>query len=94
MSVARAPDLELSAAVIEAIESFPLAREVTHCGRTFSVPSLDIYATCPQCGVRLKVRAMSALTEIEDLFDAFATWLAGPGASQAIQNRQRQIAED
>jgi hypothetical protein len=44
--------------------------------------------------VRLKVRAMSALTEIEDLFDAFATWLAGPGASQAIQNRQRQIAED
>lgn len=94
MSVARPPELDLSAAVVEAIGSFPTVREVTHCGRIFTVPSFDIYATCPQCGSRLKVRAMSAGTEIEDLFDAFATWLMAPGASQLIQERQRQIAED
>lgn len=94
MSVARPPELDLSAAVVDAIESFPTVREVNHCGRTFAVPSLDIYAACPQCGSRLKVRAMSGATEVEDLFDAFATWLTAPGASQLIQARQRQIVED
>lgn len=94
MSVARTPELELSSAVVEAIESFPTAREVTHCGATFVVPSLDIYANCPRCGTRLKVRAMAAVTEVEDLFDAFAAWLTAPGASELIQARQRQLAED
>jgi hypothetical protein len=94
MPVARPPELDLSAAVVDAIESFPTVREVSHCGRTFAIPSLDIYAACPHCGSRLKVRAMSGATEIEDLFDAFATWLMAPGASQLIQARQRRIAED
>lgn len=93
MSVVRPPDFELSKPIVEAIESFPVAREVTHCGGTFTVPSLDLYGNCPRCGTRLKVRAHSAVTELEDLFDAFAAWLLTPGASQAIQDRQRQIAD-
>jgi len=58
---------------IDTIRTFPTSREVSHCGETFSVSPFDIYAPCPVCGKRIKVRSFSAHLETEDLFDAFFT---------------------
>jgi hypothetical protein len=87
-------DADISQSLPDAITSFPLARKVTHCGTAFAVAPFDIYAICPICKARLKVRAFSAGWEIEDVFDAVFTWLNQPGAQEIAQKRQQQIAED
>lgn len=94
MSIANTPDLEISQELLESVENFPSAREVAHCGQTFLISPLETYATCPGCGVRIKVRSFTAALEIEDLFDAFAEWLANPDAARIIHDRQQQLAED
>ncbi len=80
--------------LVETIRNFPTAREVEHCGRRFTVSPFDIYATCPQCGARIKVRSFSALPEIEDVFDAVFTWLNQPEAQKAAKRRQEALADD
>jgi len=80
--------------LIEAITSFPLAREVRHCGTIFRISPFDIYASCPACGTRLKVRSFAAVTELEDLFDAVMTWMLQPGAEALVRQRQAEIAAD
>jgi hypothetical protein len=82
------------AELVEAIRSFPLKREVEHCGIRFEVPVFDFYAQCPQCATRVKVRSFSGLTEIEDLFDAFFEWMSQPGADEIIKRRQAELRED
>jgi hypothetical protein len=94
MAQVQTPAIDVSPELLEAVESFPTAREVTHCGSAFSVSPLDIYATCPTCGTRLKVRAFSAGPDLEDLFDAFLTWLNDPAAARIAAQRQREIADD
>lgn len=54
----------------------------------------DIYAECPQCGTRLKLRAYSAIEEMEDIFDAVFQWSLKPGANAAMQKRIAEIASD
>ena len=78
----------------EAIESLPLLREVHHCGESFSVSPFAIYAECPVCHSRIKVRTFSAATELEDVFDAVFTWMNQPGAQELVQQRQQTIAAD
>jgi len=90
----RKPDLDIPPGLIESIRSFPLHREVRHCGNTFSVSPFDIYAQCPRCGSRLKVRSLSACPEIEDLFDAVFEWMSQPGTDALVRRRQQVIAED
>jgi len=90
MAELKAPSPPVAAELIDAIKAFPHQREVRHCGATFMVSPFDIYATCPHCGQRIKVRSFAAATEIEDVFDAVFAWmLRGDGAELA---RQRQVA--
>ena len=80
--------------LVEAIESLPLLREVHHCGESFSVSPFAIYAECPICRSRIKVRSFSGATELEDVFDAVFAWMNQPGALELAQQRQQEIAAD
>jgi hypothetical protein len=80
--------------VVEAIRSFPVERIVEHCGTAWSVTPFDIYANCPHCGVRVKVRSFSGCTEIEDVFDAVFEWMNQPGAEELIRQRREAIKAD
>ena len=94
MPLSNAADSILTHDLIEASESLPLHREVHHCGESFSVSPFAIYAECPVCRSRIKVRAFSAATEPEDVFDAVFTWMNQPGAQELVQQRQQAIAAD
>ncbi len=80
--------------LLDAIAAFPLSREVEHCGARFAVSPFEVYARCPQCGTRLKVRSFAAVPEIEDVFDAVFAWMNRPGAADVARNRQSEIAAD
>jgi hypothetical protein len=81
------PRVEVPARLVEAIRSLPPTREVEHCGGKFAVSSFDIYAECPRCKQRIKVRAFSAGEEIEDVFDAVFEWMTRPEAHDVAQRR-------
>ena len=49
--------LDFSPELVDAIKSFPVRRTVQHCGTTFAASPFDIYADCPACGARIKVRS-------------------------------------
>ncbi len=85
---------ELSADLIDAIRSLPLRREVEHCGAHFDVSPFDMYAVCPECGTRLKVRALSGTIEIEDVFEAVLEWMTTPAGLEAATRRLGEIAAD
>jgi len=85
---------DISPELIEAIRSFPVERETEHCNQKFQVSPFDFYATCPQCGTRFKLRSFSAVTEIEDVFDAVFEWMNEPAASVAAERRRAEIAAD
>ncbi len=85
---------EISADLFDAIRSFPLEREVMHCGTRIVVSPFDIYAPCPQCGSQIKVRSFSAAPEIEDVFDAVLEWLNQPQAQELARRRQDVLAEE
>lgn len=86
--VAVAPEL------IEAIRRFPVAREVAHCGSTFSTSPLAIYAACPHCGERLKLRSFGGVPEIEDVIDAVLEWMNDPAARASADARRAEFASD
>lgn len=86
-------NLEISHDLLEAINSFPLTREVTHCGNTFEAPPFDIYVVCPLCQVKIKVRDFSTHVEVEDIFDAIFYWMMQPGAVAVVKARQDAIKE-
>src|SRR6516164_2535220 len=87
-------ELNISFRLTEEIKSFPLKRAVEHCGGTFYVSPFDIYARCPQCMSSIKVRSFSAVTEIEDIFDAVFKWMNQPEALILVKERQKAIKED
>jgi hypothetical protein len=87
-------EIDIPWALIEGIQSFPLQRSVEHCGNTFDVSPFDFYTVCPRCGTRIKVRACSGITEIEDVFDAVFAWMNQPGAQVLVRRRQQEIAAD
>lgn len=80
--------------LVEAVRAFPTHREVEHCGSSFEVPSFDIYAHCPRCGLRIKVRAFSAHCEVEDIFDAVFERMNDPEALALAEKRRRELRED
>jgi hypothetical protein len=88
------PEVEIPAALVEAIRSFPPRREVTHCGETFTISPFDIYAECRRCGTRIKVRSFSGMAEIEDIFDAVFEWIDRAKADDLVRNRQAALRED
>lgn len=84
---------DVSPELLDAIGSFPVSRDVEHCGTRFAISPFDLYALCPTCGTRIKVRAFGAIPEIEDLFDAFFEWMNRPGAASVAHNRMQMLAE-
>jgi hypothetical protein len=80
--------------LLDAVKSLPTEREVRHCGGVFRVNPFDVYATCPTCATRIKVRAFSGAVEIEDLFDAVFVWMTQTGASEAARQRIAEIRSD
>jgi hypothetical protein len=94
MKLNHGQDIDIPWALIEGIKSSPVRREVEHCGTSFFVSPFDIYATCPSCGTRIKVRACSGVTEIEEVFDAVLEWMNQPGAEEIVSRRREEIAAD
>jgi hypothetical protein len=86
--------LDISPELVEAIRSFPLERIIKHCGASVSASPFDFYVECPECGARIKVRSFSAVTEIEDVFDAVFEWMSNPAAQALAARRQEAIIAD
>lgn len=81
-------DLDISFELIEAIRTFPMSQEVTHCGKVFQAPPFDIYVVCPVCEVEIKARKFSSYVEIEDVFDAVFEWMMQPNALAIVKESQ------
>ena len=80
---------------LDEIERFPIARQFEHCGRAIAVSPFDIYATCPVCSARVKLRAFGGIgTEIQDVFDAGFHWMLQPGADAVAQQRLQHIRDN
>lgn len=94
MNLKRCPDIDLSSELLDAIRSFPLKREVEHCGQRFDVSPFNVYATCPKCGSQLKTRSFSGGPELEDVFDAVFEWMNQPAAAELVRKRQEVIEKD
>jgi hypothetical protein len=94
MKANSAEAVEIPGGLIEGLRTFPVRREVEHCGQVFAVSPFEFYAACPQCGTRIKVRSCSGVLEIEDVFDAVFEWLRRPGAQELMRRRQQVMAED
>ena len=94
MELKRIPDPPIATDLVEAIRAFPVEREVIHCGQPFHVSPFDFYAECPACRTRIKVRSLTAVQEIEDVFDAVFEWLNQPGAEEVMRRRQPEIKDD
>jgi hypothetical protein len=88
------PELAIPPGLLEAVRSFPAACRVEYCGQSFEVSAFEIYAACPHCGTRIKVRSFIGATELEDLFDAVFEWMRLPGNSETAQRRIAAIASD
>ena len=88
------PGADISGDLLEAIESFPVVRESTHCGQPIRVSPFDIYATCPKCGSRVKLRSFSGVPEIEDIFDAVFAWMRRPEARRSAEERLQTLADE
>jgi len=85
---------DVSPEFVDAIRAFPVHRTIRHCSATFSVSPFDIYADCPACGARIKVRSFAATTEIEGVFDAVFEWMSDPAAREAASRRRQVIEAD
>ncbi len=94
MSVTEQAAVEVSPELLDAISQLPVSRDVQHCGQPFTVSPLDLYATCPQCRSRVKLRSFAAVPELEDVFDAVFAWMNQPGAAELVEKRRREIAAD
>jgi len=94
MKLQTTPRIDVPSPLIDALRSFPVEREVEHCGSKIMISPFDYYVTCPRCGHRLKVRSFSAVPEIEDVFDAVFEWMLQPGASEQAKRRQQTMEAD
>ena len=80
--------------LLEAIPTFPVHREVEHCGARLGASPFDSHVDCPRCGAHIKVRSFSALGEIEDVFDAVFEWMNRPMAEEEARRRQMALKDD
>lgn len=92
MTTLQADEIAIAPELIDAIRQFPTAREVSHCGLTFTASPLAIYAECPHCGQRLKLRSFASVPEIDDAIDAVLEWMNDPAAQAAAEARRIEIA--
>jgi hypothetical protein len=59
-----------------------------------TVLPFDLYAECPPCGTRIKMRTLSGADQIEDVFDAVFEWMNRPNAREAVERRLEVLAEE
>jgi hypothetical protein len=71
-------DRLVSYELIEAINAFPIQREIKHCDSSLSVTPFDFYAVYPKFETEMKLGLFSGVTELEDVFDTVFEWLAHP----------------
>ena len=83
--------------IISEIERLPHfhTMKCTGCSSEIRVHTLQIYADCPQCGLRHKCRGFAAIGgETQDVIDAVLAW-AGQGESfEAVMRRRQEILAD
>jgi hypothetical protein len=87
-------DPEVPRGLIDAILAKSPWREVLHCGVTKRISTFDIYFECDVCGEEVKVRAMSGVEDVEDVFDAVFQWALDPDAASVMKARQADIRDD
>jgi hypothetical protein len=87
-------DVDIPFKLLEELRGMVPFREVDHCGRIFEASPFDIYAACPSCGVRIKLRGFAAITELEDVFDAVFAWMELNQADEIVKKRRQEIRED
>ena len=87
-------EVHLPIGLVDLIKGTPVYRRVAHCNTSFEVPFFDIYADCPKCNARVKVRSLSACEDVEDVFDAVFQWSLKPGAAEVMKKRVQEIADD
>jgi hypothetical protein len=94
MALKSRDDLGISEDLLDAVRSLPAEREVEHCGAGFKVSTFDFYAECPHCGSRLKLRSLSGVPEVEDVFDAVFERLNDTAARRVAERRRQAIQDD
>jgi hypothetical protein len=94
MSSFHSQNVDVDPKLLEIIRGFPTEREVEHCGELFDISPFAIYASCPRCKEKIKVRGFSGVVELEDIFDAVFRWLAKPGAVELMERRREEILAD
>lgn len=94
MAEIKAPPFAFPSELVDVIKSMPHRREVQHCGIRFETSPFDIYAVCPSCGHRIKVRAFSGIAEIEDLFDAFLSWMLQNDGEELARRRLQELRDE
>jgi len=82
------------AALLDEIGRMPARREASHCGTAFHVSAFDIYADCPACKKRIKVRSFGGAPEVEDVFDAVFAWMSKREARAAAEARIKAVQDD
>lgn len=87
-------EIEIPSKLLELLRGLPKAREVEHCACVFEVSPFDIYATCPKCQTKIKVRSFCDAVELEDVFDAVFEWMERAKADDLVARRRREISED
>ena len=85
---------DISPKLVDAIKTFPLHRTYRHCGADITASPFDIYANCPECGARIKLRSFSAATGIEDVFEAVFEWMSNPVARELAAERIAAMEAD
>lgn len=76
--------------IIDEVRQLPHFRLVAckKCGTTNRTHVLEIYSTCPNCGLRVKVRGFSADGgEVEDVIDEVLAWGAESDHLNEIRKR-------
>jgi hypothetical protein len=94
MELNQFPSVDVSEDLLEAIRTFPVQREVEHCGVRMIAARFDFYVDCPRCGTRVKVRSFSGTGEIEDVFDAVFEWMNQPKAQDEARRRQLALKQE
>ncbi len=84
----------IPAGLIDALRALPAEREIEHCGARFRVAALDMYAACPECGARIKLRGFSGHDDVEDVVDAVLEWMLDPECRKVAEGRQAVIERD
>src|SRR5438874_2620015 len=94
MAELKVSPVPMSSDLLDAIRALPHRREVRHCSASFAVSPFDVYATCPHCDQRIKVRSFAASAEIEDVFDAVFAWMLTGDGTELARHRQNELRDD